>query len=240
MTTSMSNPWLSAWALLGRTLTFRLTRLHIEALDWRCLALGLAFVGLVGAGRYWDDPDAILLHRLGVGSLAYVLGLSFLLWLIVLPMTNRRITYFHALTFVAMTSPPGFVYAVPVEWWTSANTAAIINGWLLAFVAAYRVALLAMFYRCAAALNAAGVTLLTLLPLALIMVVLAVLRIGPVVGRGMAGIRDGEPTAAQRLDEIIFGIGAYALMTLPVLLLVYLGWAGASLVKRRRADQESG
>lgn len=218
--------WTGACATLERTLTFRLRRQDVEAFDWRCLVLGLTFVWLVGVGRHWDDLNADLLQRSGVGSLAYALGMSCLLWLIVLPVANQPINYLQTLTFVAMTSAPGLVYALPVEWWTEPNTAAALSGWALAFVAAYRVTLLVLFYRRAAGLHPGGAVLLTLLPLVSIMVVLAALRVGTVVGRMMAGIRDGAPAAAEQIDVIILTIGFYSLLASPVIAGAYLVWLG--------------
>lgn len=238
MSGSSGQAWVTAGATLGRTLTFRLHRQQIEAFDWRCLVLGLVFVWLVGVGRHWDDLDAELLQRLGVGSLAYALGMSCLLWLIVLPVANQPISYLQTLTFVAMTSPPGLVYALPVEWWTEPNTAAALSGWALAFVAAYRVTLLVLFYRRAAALHPAGAVLLTLQPLVLILVVLAALRIDVVIGRMMAGIRDGAPAAAEQLDVIIFTIGSYALLASPVIVLAYLAWAGTRAYRKSPRPEE--
>jgi len=43
------------------------------------LMFGLLCAWLAGMGRYWDDPGAHLLQRLGVGSVIYVFALSFLL-----------------------------------------------------------------------------------------------------------------------------------------------------------------
>lgn len=233
MRPSSGGAWMGAWAKLGRTLTFRLSRRDVEAFDWRCLMLGLVFVWLVGVGRHWDDLDARLLQRLGVGSLVYVFGLSCLLWLIILPVAKKATTYLQTLTFVAMTSPPALVYALPVEWWAQPDTAAAYSGYALAFVATWRVALLLLFYRRAAGLHPAGAALLTLLPLVLIMVVLAVLRLGKVIGRMMAGIRDGAPSTAEQIDEIIVNIGSYALLAAPVIVLAYLIWAGMRVYRKR-------
>jgi hypothetical protein len=64
---------------VARLLTFRLTQKEFLELGGMHLVFGLLCAWLAGMGRYWDDPGAHLLQRLGVGSVIYVFALSFLL-----------------------------------------------------------------------------------------------------------------------------------------------------------------
>lgn len=233
--------WARAWAALGRTLTFRLRRSDIERFDWRCLLLGMLLVWLVGAGRSWDALEAGLFDRLGLASLIYAPCLAGLLWAVARPIASRPPNYFQTLTFVAMTAPPAIVYAIPFQLWTATERAVELNAWALAFVAAYRVAMLVVFYRRATELSWLATGVLTVVPLNLIAVVLALLRVPAVVARSMAGIRD-EPTAAEQMDAIIAGIGILSFFAIPVVLLVYLFlfFGRAWSASRNPADAEEG
>ena len=224
MSRGVGQSWKAAWALLGRTLSFRLSRADVEAIDGRCLLVGLVFVWLVGVGRYWDAPDADLFDRLGLGSLAYAVFLAGLLWLIARPVARHPLGYLQTLTFVAMTAPPGLVYAIPVEWWTDVETAAAINGWFLAFVAIYRVVLLVLFYRRAAGLDRFPAGFLTLMPLALIVVVIAMLGLGETVAISMMGIRDESRTGVEWLDQTVSVLVAWSFPALLLMLPIYLIW----------------
>ena len=69
-----TNP--SIFRTVARLLTFRLTQKEFLELGGRHLVFGLVCAWLAGMGRYWDDPGAHLLQRLGDGS-----ALSFLSFL---------------------------------------------------------------------------------------------------------------------------------------------------------------
>lgn len=147
---------------LGRLLTFRLSRDGFRSFNRSHLILGLVFTWLVGMGRWWDDPGANLLQHLGVGSVVYVFVLAGLLWLVVRPFSPENWKYCHVLTFVALTSPPAILYAIPVERFTELSTAREINVWFLATVAAWRVALLFFYLRRSARLTLFAVVVATL------------------------------------------------------------------------------
>lgn len=73
--------------------------------------LGLAATWVVGMGRYWDDPRAVLLQHLGLGSIAYVFVMALLLWLVIWPLGAARWSYKRVLTFVALVAPLGLLNA---------------------------------------------------------------------------------------------------------------------------------
>ena len=118
-------------------LSFQNTREDYLGLNRRHLIVGLIGTWLVGMGRYWDDPGAHLLQHLGLGSVIYIFGLSFFIWLIIKPYFVEKWSYMTVLTFVSLTSFPAIFYAIPIEKFTSVGTAARINALFLAFVAAF-------------------------------------------------------------------------------------------------------
>ncbi len=83
-----------------RLLSLRLSRAGYASLDGSALAVGLIGTWLAGMGRYWDNPQAELLQKLGFGSVLYVFALAALLWLIGLPL---RIAGWRYRTIVTLT-----------------------------------------------------------------------------------------------------------------------------------------
>jgi hypothetical protein len=136
---------MTASRAIWRLLTFRITLEEFLSLGRRHLLVSLLWTWVVGMGRWWDDPDARLLQRLGLGSVLYACVLSALLWLVVLPLRPRNWSFVRVLTFVSMTSAPALLYAIPVERLFDAATAGRLNLWFLAAVALWRVALLLRF-----------------------------------------------------------------------------------------------
>jgi hypothetical protein len=173
-----------------RLLSFRLTREEFLKLDNPHLIFGLICVWIVGMGRYWDDPGASLLQHLGVGSVIYIFALSLLLWLIILPLKPEAWSYKGVLTFVALTSPPAILYAMPVERFYSMETARTINVWFLATVATWRVSLLLFYLKRHARLPILTAAVATLLPLMLIVITLTVLNLERAIFNLMGGIRE--------------------------------------------------
>ncbi|MCZ7678969.1 MAG: hypothetical protein M5U28_09535 [Sandaracinaceae bacterium] len=106
-----------------RVLTLQVTREELLGLDRRHLTLGLGVTWLVGIGRWWDDPGANLLQHLGLGSLAYVVALSLLLFGVLRPVAGADVTLSRVLTFVTLTAAPGLLYAIPVERFTALEVA---------------------------------------------------------------------------------------------------------------------
>lgn len=181
-----------------RLLTFRATRDELLNVGPRHLTIGLVCTWLVGIGRYWDNPRVSLLQHLGVGSIIYVFALALLLYVIALPLKPSDWSYFRVLTFVSLVSPPAVLYAVPVERYFDLNTANTINVCFLGIVAAWRVALLVFYLRRFGALEWFTVVTVTLLPLTLIVVTLAILNLDRVVFDLMGGI---SPSTRSGNDE---------------------------------------
>ena len=190
----------------ARLLTFRATSEELQCLDKWHLAFGLFCTWLAGMGRSWDNPKAELLQHLGIGSMVYVFALSGFLWLIVAPLGPRHFSYRGLLAFVCLTAPPALLYAIPVERFFDAATARNINAGFLAFVAAWRVALLVFYLMRSARLTWLQTTVATLLPLSLIVSVVAFLGEAAHVMATMGGTREKGPpadTAQQVLDFLI-------------------------------------
>ena len=93
------------------------------AFNRRHFIAGLIGTWIVGMGRYWDHTNASLLQHLGIGSVIYIFLLAALIWLIVKPYFVKDWTYFRVLTFIALTSFPAIIYAIPVEKYFLLSTA---------------------------------------------------------------------------------------------------------------------
>jgi hypothetical protein len=201
-------------------LTFRITAGELSSLGPRHLAFGLLCTWAAGVGRYWDDPDASVLQHFGAGSVAYVLVLSALLWLIAAPLRPRNHSYRRLLTFVTMTSPPALLYAIPVERFTDVPTAASINLWFLAIVAIWRVSLLAFYFSRGLSLRPGAIAVATLLPITLIITALAGLNLEHATFSIMGGLRD--PSAKDRVYAVVVGLSFLSIAMFSLLLPVYL------------------
>ncbi len=214
------------WAELlrdgGRLLTFRRmgpgVRTHANAY----LGFGLAMTWLAGIGRYWDNPRAELWQHAGLGSVAYVFSLALVLWLLILPLRPRRWTYRNVLLFVCLTSPPALLYAIPVERFMSGEAALEINAWFLGIVASWRVALLLVFLKRDAGLRAWEAIVACLLPLALIVVSLALLNLEHVVFNLMGGIRAEDQSANDAAYMIVVVLSYFSFLASPLLVIAYL------------------
>jgi hypothetical protein len=185
--------WQSVVGTAFRLLTFQASKAELLNLTSKHLYLGLLSTWLVGIGRYWDNPRVSLLQHLGIGSLLYIVFLSFLLWLIIWSLRPKHWSYFRVLTFVSLVSPPAILYAIPVQYFFSLETANYINVIFLAIVATWRVALLVFFLRRAGELDWFSVVIGTLLPIELIIVTLTLLNLERVVFDFMRGIIDPSP-----------------------------------------------
>ncbi|MBC7933235.1 MAG: hypothetical protein H7Z38_21945 [Rubrivivax sp.] len=214
---------------VARLLTFRLTGEEFGRLDYRHLLFGLLCTWLVGVGRWWDDPRAGMLQHAGVGSVVYVFILAALLWLVVLPLKPRRWSYRHVLTFVALTSPPAIIYAIPVEMLYNMETASGINAWFLFVVATWRVSLLVFYLRRHARLGPFTTAVAVLLPIIAIVFTLTALNLEKAAFETMGGMR-GERTAND---------ASYAILTvlslLSILLIVPIVLAYSILILRARS-----
>ena len=205
-----------------KLLTFRQVKLDISIVN-SYLAFGFAFTWLSGIGRYWDNPKAEFWQYLGLGSVAYVFVLAFVLWVVIYPLKPKNWGYKNVLLFVTLTSPPAVLYAIPVERFMSFEAAQQINVWFLAVVAIWRVALLAVFLMRVAGLSRFTVLVATLLPLTLIVATLTALNLEHVVFRIMAGLEDHEKSVNDGAYAVLFIITYLSVMAFPVLLVLY-GW----------------
>ncbi|MES1242625.1 MAG: hypothetical protein ABUT39_13505 [Acidobacteriota bacterium] len=205
-----------------RLLTFRPVSSSVHT-RWKAyLAFGLLATWLAGIGRYWDNPRAEIWQTLGLGSVAYVFVLAAILWLMLAPLRPRNWTYRNVLLFVTLTAPPAFLYAIPVEMFLSADGARTANAWLLAVVASWRVALFAVFLHRTGGLNPLATGVATLLPLAVIVVALALLNLEHVVFNLMGGIRPEQRSAQDAAYEVVFTLALLSYSLAPFLLLAYV------------------
>jgi hypothetical protein len=215
---------MTTWGNVVRTtfrlLTFRSHRQELIDLSPKHLAFGVLCTWLVGMGRYWDNPRVGFVQHLGVGSVAYIVVLSMLLWLIVLPLKPKNWSYFRVCAFVSLVSPPGALYAIPVERLLSLDTANTINAWFLAIVAAWRVALLVFFLRRLAQLPWFSLITATLLPLTLIVVTLVELNLEKVVMDLMGGRHQPSPNDAAY--GVLFLLSVLAFLLFVPVLICYL------------------
>ena len=236
--TVAAQTWRGAIQTITRLLCFRATQNELATVGWRHLALGLLCTWLVGMGRYWDNPRVGLLQHLGVGSIVYVFVLSSFLWLMIWPLRPRNWIYFQVLTFISMVSPPAALYAIPVEKAFSLNTANEINVWLLAIVAAWRVALLIFFLRRVGQLGGFSTAIATLLPLSLIVVALAMLNLDQVVFDMMGG--GGKRSANDGAYGVLFLLSMLSFLLFIPLLLCYLGLVIDRILARKYRVNKDG
>ncbi len=205
-----------------RLLFFRITREEILSFQWKHFVGGLLGTWIVGMGRYWDDPGALILQKFGLGSVMYIFVLSFLIWLIIKPFNIQKWNYFLVLTFVSLTSFPAIFYAIPVEKFISIQSANVINVGFLAVVAAWRLGLLFFFIKKATTLSDGIIMTVTLLPICLIITALTVLNLHRVVFDLMAGRRNPTPHDDTYV-VLIFLTVASAILVGPLLISYFIG-----------------
>ncbi len=183
------------------------------------LAWGLFVTWLAGMGRYWDHPNANWWQYAGLGSVAYVFVLSAFLWVIVAPLRPRNWSFVAVLIFVTLTSLPAVLYAIPVEKFMSLGAAQTANVIFLAIVASWRVALLIVFLKRAAALTATGVVVASLLPLTIIVTALAALNLEKAVFEIMGG--NMQQTQNDAAYFILLVITVLSVILSPIMLIIY-------------------
>jgi hypothetical protein len=203
-------------------LTFSANGRFIQQHSTSLLKLGIVCTWVAGLGRYWDHPDAYWWQYLGLGSLAYVMILASIIFVLLMPFRPNSWTYKNVLLFVTLTSPPAILYAIPVEKFLSMETSASINIWFLAIVAIWRVALYVYFLRTLAKLNGIVILVASLLPITLIIVTLSLLNLEHATFEIMAGINASEQTSADGayLTVVVLSLGSAIL--LPILVITYL------------------
>lgn len=206
-----------------RFLTFRKPSVHLRDHARAYLLIGLLTTWLAGVGRYWDNPRAVLWQYLGLGSVAYVFVLAFLLYFMLMPLKPKNWSYQNVLLFITLTAPPAILYAIPVERFMPLAQAAATNAWFLGVVALWRVALYAWFLRAMCGLKGLTHIVALLLPLTLIVFALTALNLEHVVFRIMGGIMEDEKTANDMAYTVVLVISFVSFWAFPVLLALY-GW----------------
>ncbi|MBK6631435.1 MAG: hypothetical protein IPG33_10525 [Betaproteobacteria bacterium] len=203
---------------------------------WKAfLAFGLFFTWLAGVGRYWDNPKAHLWQYLGLGSVAYVFVLAFIVFLLLLPLKPRNWTYRNVLLFIALTAPPAVLYAIPVEKFMAAEAARSANAWFLIVVATWRVALFVVFLKRVAGLSPGNVIVAALLPLVVIVIALSMLNLEHVVFSLMSGIQEADRSPNDAAYGIVFMLSMLSFIAAPFLAVGYL----VSIVNANKKTEES-
>ena len=206
----------------ARFLALRQVRPDFARLGRYYLLLGFITAWVAGVGRYWDNPRADWWQYAGLGSVAYIVVLALVLWILVKPLKPRNWTYVSVLTFVGMTSPPAILYAIPVERFFSLDTAQVLNVWFLAVVATWRVVLLFKYLKHSAKLRGGVIMVAALLPLTVIVVALTVLNLEHVVFQVMAGISENDRSGNDAAYSVLFVITTFSMFAFPLLVVAYL------------------
>jgi hypothetical protein len=219
-----------------RILTFRATLADFERLENRHLAAGLVAAWLVGIGRYWDNPRVGVLQHAGAGSVVYVFLLSALLFVLGLGLRPERWSYRNLLTFVALTSFPGLIYAIPVERFLAPGSARMANLWFLAVVAFWRMALYAVYLKRYAGLKLLPLVVQLLLPVSAIVFALSALNLEHAVFDIMSGVRR-ETTSADEAYMLVILMTILSVYVAPLLFLLYVVLAVLARRSPVRTDQ---
>jgi len=190
----------SIWQLL----TLRMTRREFNRLSLQHFAAGMIGVWIVGMGRWYDDPSAGLMQKMGVGSVVYVFILAAALWVIFAPLQPVRWRYFQVLTMVTLTSFPAILYAIPVETFLPPQTAADANLSFLIIVATWRVAMLVTLLRRYAALSWPKTIAGIAFPCLSLMTLLAIGSLLDEIAETMGGVRSPRPLGLARFLDLFF------------------------------------
>lgn len=214
----------TALGTMGRFLTFRAAPDELQNMNRRHFAVGFFFVWLAGIARNWDNAKAGAWQHLGVGALAYVFALAVLMTLIIAPFFGERngSVYRRALTVICLTAPPALLYGIPVEMWMNASAARAANYSLLAFVAAWRVALWMFYLRRGARFSHSQVLACTLLALSVIIGLVGFLGLGSAVMNAMSGVRTPAQQAAENFAGILSAIAFFSFLPLLIFYFVQL------------------
>ncbi len=223
-----------------RVLGLRATREELRNLNMRHLVLGLALTWIVGMGRWWEDPRASIIQHVGVGSLVYVVLLAAFFWLLILPLAPRPWRYLNVLSFVALTSPPALLYAIPVRGWFDLATAQQIRLWFLAIVSLWRVLMWARYLYVGVGLTAPATAVTTLFPLTLIVVVLTSLNLERAVFQIMGAIRPEDLTVDDRAYAALNMLSLLAVLAFVPLLVAYITLAVLETRARSQSPRTAG
>ena len=188
----------------------------------RELAVGAVSCWIVGLGRWWDDPKAELLQKLGLGSVVYPFALGALIWLLFWPWRLTHWRYKALVAYISLCAAPGLLYAVPVEMFLSGDAALSYNAVALSIVALWRVVLIMRYLLLAPPLGFGLTMVATLIPVGAIAIGLTMFNVSTGVIEGMGGFR-GSPKDAFAAQV---GIMASILLFWPLVgaVLVHLGY----------------
>ena len=208
---------------LLKVLSFRSKREDMLTWGWAELTLGIVCTIIVGAGRWWDDTrDLPLYVHFGIGSVAYVLVLGSVLWVLIRTLADEPPSFVRVLTFVCFVSPPAMLYAVPVEQWMDMASAQSLNLQFLAVVAAYRVALLVHFCRVSVLFDWTKTIVTTFLPISIAIFFVAQLNVTGVIIDFMGGVRGGEPNRKAEMETFVMLLSCLSWIVTPILTLMFL------------------
>lgn len=216
-------------------LFFRLTTDRFEKFGWPQFFTAIVLTWIVGVGRHWDDAKAEPIQKSGVGSIAYVLALSLVVWALAWPFREMvRWTYQRVVAYIGMVSPPALLYAIPVERFMSLEAAQRTNFWFLAIVALWRVLLLVRLHGKVLGLEAKMTAVVTMLPLSSIVATLAVNNLGNNMMDIMSGQR-GEvvKTVQDKANEFVTLLGCFSFLVGPATLLAYVVWLFQEMREQR-------
>lgn len=199
------------------------------------MAFGIMASWIAGIGRYWDNPRAEWWQYAGLGSVLYIFVMALILWLIIKPLKPQNWNYKNVLIFVGMTSPPGILYAIPVERFTSMESAQMINMWFLGVVALWRVMLWILYLKRSARLTGFVQLIGAILPLAIIVSILAFLNLEHVIFRIMGGLTDKDMSPNDGAYVIVVLLTYFSILASPVLLIAYIG----SIIGIHRTNKNS-
>jgi hypothetical protein len=207
--------------IIARTLSFRQSYEDIMLFDQKILLYGIIGTWVAGMGRYWDNPKAEFLQKLGIGSVVYIFVMALLLWLVILPFQVKNWSYIKVLTFVSLTSFPAIIYAIPVEKFVSMAMATRLNSYFLLIVALWRVLMLFRFFKVFAKQSILETIAAMLLPICGIIVTLTILNLEKVVFDIMAGFIN--PSSNDGAYVVLLNLTYCSVIAFPFLAAFYLG-----------------
>lgn len=205
------------WQLL----TFRNVKINMNELGNYYVFFSIVLTWMAGIGRYWDSPRAEVWQYWGLGSVIYIFILAFLIWIIIKPLNPQNWSYKNVFVFVGLTSPTGYLYAIPVERYFSLDVSQKINVWFLLLVAIWRVVLFFLYLKRVAKLKSSTIFVAVFLPLTLIVTALTMLNLEHVVFKLMAGLSENERSSNDAAYGVLMLITTFSIMASPILLFMY-------------------
>ncbi len=160
------------------------------------------------------------MQHLGLGSVAYVFVLAFVLWLLAKPLGPQNWTYRSVLTFVTLTSPPALLYAIPVERFLDLETARLINVWVSRVRSRLAGRVAGLLFETLGSLALAERCGRRPLPITIVVTVLTALNLERAVFDVMGGLRE-EGTAGDSAYGVLIALTLLSTILVGPLLLAY-------------------